>query len=301
MDNLITSARANYNLDNRSCTAAETSTVEALVTAISDAIRKWCRRDFTDETYDELYSGNGEKELLLRQYPIISISRVMTGLTTVVEISNTDGDTNQQARVAVTPTGLTLTRIASGVVSTNSSVLFATYKTLATVVAAVNALGNGWTARVRDSNYNNWPSDDLRSLQGGRNCADSAYAPLRSFTTELTDYEIDELRGILVCGTGETDESYFIGNTGGCWQTGINNYRVQYTAGYTTVPEPVQEACASWVADLFWRTKRDPSLSVQSLVGVVQQSWGTWGTERTRGDPPEFAKRLLLPYRKVVI
>ena len=37
-----------------------------LITAVSDAIEKYCRRDFYARTYDELYSGNGDRRLLSR-------------------------------------------------------------------------------------------------------------------------------------------------------------------------------------------------------------------------------------------
>jgi len=33
-----------------------------------------------------------------------------------------------------------------------------------------------------------------------------------------------------------------------------------YTAGYATIPEEVQEACAQWVAHLFWQTKENPAV-----------------------------------------
>ena len=62
---------------------------------------------------------------------------------TVLKITNTSG-VNQQARVAVTSTGLTLTRTASGVKSTDTSITFAGNVTLTAVATAVTALGNGW-------------------------------------------------------------------------------------------------------------------------------------------------------------
>jgi len=42
------------------------------------------------------------------------------------------------------------------------------------------------------------------------------------------------------------------------WTPGIDNYRIQYQAGYSTIPNDVQEACAEWVAALFWQTKSNP-------------------------------------------
>lgn len=129
MADLITSARALYNLNtagaNLTPTSDEAATIAALVSACSTAIEKYCRRDFVQTTYDELYSGNGDRRLFLRQYPIISIQSVRYRPVTVLKIINNDTATNQQARVSVTAVGLTLYRNASGVPSTDTSITFA--------------------------------------------------------------------------------------------------------------------------------------------------------------------------------
>ena len=44
-------------------------------------------------------------------------------------------------------------------------------------------------------------------------------------------------------------------------------------------PDEVQEACAGWVAQLFWQTKRDPGLASDSVSADVishlfVQAWG---------------------------
>jgi len=93
-----------------------------LITDGSDAVEKLCRRDFVARSYDELYSGNGEPPLFLQQYPIISVESVRYRPVTVLKIQNTDQATNQQARGAVTSTGLSLMRVASGESTTDSSV-----------------------------------------------------------------------------------------------------------------------------------------------------------------------------------
>jgi hypothetical protein len=41
--------------------------LQTLLTAASDAIQKYARRDFVSTAYDELFSGNGDRRLILRQ------------------------------------------------------------------------------------------------------------------------------------------------------------------------------------------------------------------------------------------
>src|SRR6516225_1187655 len=111
------------------------SLLSTLITSVSDAIQKWCRRDFVSTSYDELYSGNGDRKLLLRQYPIISVQSVRYQPVTVIKITNTVA-ANVQGRVTVTSTGLTLVRVNAGVKTTDTSVTFAGTATLTALAAA---------------------------------------------------------------------------------------------------------------------------------------------------------------------
>src|SRR5262245_29677217 len=114
---LITLARAKYNLNNRSTTANEDTTLNALITGCSKGIARYCRRDFVSTAYDEIYSGRGQRELILRQLPILSVQSVRYRPVTVLKIicnRPNQGDT-PQARVEVLSTGLRLTRVTSGV------------------------------------------------------------------------------------------------------------------------------------------------------------------------------------------
>ena len=260
MGDLITSARAQQNINQATFTSAETSTIATLVTAVSKAVKRYCRREFDAQTFDEIYSGNGDYRLILAQYPIIGVARVAGWPRAVLTLNNSSGN-NQRATVAVTATGLSLTTVASGVSSTNTSVTWASFPTLQAVQNAVNALGNGWVATVRDSTFAGWASSDLRNIQGALN-AKNFDAPLRLHADEVADYEVDANRGWLLRGHRGFTELNIPGweREAWGWLRGIDNYRVIYTAGYTTVPEEVQEACAQWVATLFWQTKENPAV-----------------------------------------
>ena len=273
MPDLITRARAKYNLNNATTTSDEDTTLDALIAACSKAIRRFCRREFDSQQFDEVYAGVGDRRLQLRQFPILSVARVACEPSAVLRITNNSA-TYQRATVAVTSTGLTLIRVASGVISTDTSITFAGNVTLSAVATAVNALGNGWSASVADSSFNNRASADLRSIQGAWNAKD-VHAELKIHLSELSDYEVDDKRGWLLRSAG--------------WQGAENAWRIIYTAGFTAVPEDVQEACAEWVATLFWQTKRDPGLVQEAVPGVVSRT-------PTRAMP-EMVRLLLQPYR----
>src|SRR5437870_3371101 len=113
MSDLITSARAKYNINQSSFTTAENTTISTLVTAASKAVKRFCRREVDTQSFDELYSGSGNLKLRLDQYPIVSVSRVEGCPSAVLLIKNTDS-TTVRATVAVTTSSLTLVRVASG-------------------------------------------------------------------------------------------------------------------------------------------------------------------------------------------
>jgi len=259
---LVTSTRVADNLNNRSLSSNETTTVADLISSVSAAIKRYCHTDFVSTSYDELYSGGGSQRLLLRQIPIVSVASVRYGPYAVLRITNTQTSTNQRATAAVTSatdtdvvgTGLTLVRVASGVVTTDTSVTFAGNVTMTALANAINALGNGWSATVMN-NYGNWPSADLR-IQGAVNCAQGSYGEIKLHVIELSDFQVDRKRGWLLRGINalitQWDDPMAV------FTPGIDNYRVLYTAGYTTVPLDVQEACAEWVTALFWQSKSNP-------------------------------------------
>lgn len=303
--------RAKLNLAGAS---ADERTVDALIGAYSDAIVKWCRREFWLRAYDEMYNGLGGRHLMLRQYPLVSVESVRYRPVTVLKVINNDQSTNQQARVQVTDQGLQLVRVASGVRVVDTSVTYATYLSLTALAAAVTALGAGWSAQiVGDSggpgqigDYGLWPSSDLyvttsygtgTTSRGALTCR-GVYAELKMHTYELQGYDWDP-RGWLLRAIPYTDPE-LLHPEDLIWPVGINNFRVQYTAGYTTIPEAVQEACARWVAHAYYLTQRDPSITNQVTAAGTAVGYASAPTG-VGGDPPGHILPLIKTYRRISI
>jgi hypothetical protein len=311
---LITLSRAKQNIQSITDTSQD-ALLNTLITAVSEAIEKYCRRRFVSAAFDELYNGNGDRRLLLREYPVQSVQSVRYRPVTVLKITNITA-ANVQARVAVTNLGLVLTRVNGGVKTIDSSVTWANNATLSALVAAVNALGNGWSAQyVGDStNYGSWPSADLYwpnsygdplegsgilQSQGALQCVAGSFAELKMHTLELQGYQWDA-RGWLLRAIPYTDPE-LLHPEDLVWPVGINNFRVQYTAGYTTVPEAVQEACAEWVSELYWMTYRDPAAALtkfQSTSTAYRGARTSTSGEARVGQPNDYVLRMLAAYRR---
>jgi hypothetical protein len=102
---------------------------------------------------------------------------------------------------------------------------------------------------------------DLR-VAGAATCAQAVVAELKMHVIEVSDYQMDpgERRDWLIRGINalvtQWDDPVAV------WTPGIDNYRIQYQAGYSTIPNDLREACAEWVAALFWVANGDMVLTV---------------------------------------
>jgi hypothetical protein len=304
-NNLISLERAKVNIPSAQST--DENTIDILVGAVSDLIVKYCRRDFRSRFYDELYSGDGDRRLLLRQYPIQTVDSVRYRPVTVLKIiNNSSYAAMQQSRVQVLNTGLQLMEMASGVRTTTTSGLdWISCPTISGLVTAINAIGRGWNAQAvgdEDGDYGYWPSADLyvqnsfgpQSTSQGALTTMRAFAELKMHTYELQGYQWDQ-RGWLLRAIPYTDPE-LLHPEDLIWPLGINNFRVQYTAGYTEVPEAVQLACAQWVSSLWYATQRDPALASLNTGGVSQN----WSSPMMEGMPITV-QGLLAPFRRYSI
>lgn len=309
---LITLPRAYQNLSG---VTGVDPLIAVLITSCSDAIEKYCKRRFLTHAYDELYNGSGYKRLLLRQYPLQSVQSVRYMPVFVCRVQNYNTAQNQQARVSVTNEGLQCWRSASGIGFTETLLTWTSYPALTSLMNAVSSLGNGWQGEVVSGaasqyagDYGNWPSADLyipgsygdafegvgvQSSQGNLN-ARGCWATLLLHTYELQGYQWDG-RGWLLRAIPYTDPE-LLHPEDLIWPVGVNNFRIQYTAGYSTVPEAVQEACAEWVAMLYWLTQRDPALLHQVPASGVASGWGA--VAGPSSTPPPHVQALLASYRR---
>jgi hypothetical protein len=268
---LITNARARVNLPSAAGGGSSDDTaINTLITACSRAIMRYCKRMFVSCTFDELYSGRSERCLYLRNYPLISVQSVRYRPVTVTKITNNLANT-PQARVTVTSTGITLSRVTNGVAVTDATLTFAGNVSIGALQTAVNGVGNSWSAASQG--YDNWPSADLYcpngptvgtdylytpAGQGALQCVSGSYAELKMHTYEMQGYQIQERQGGLLRAIPYTDPE-LLHPEDLIWPRGVNNFRVQYTAGYTTIPEDIQEACAQLVAVQFKMDARETS------------------------------------------
>jgi hypothetical protein len=279
-------------------TAAQTAASAMFITDASKLICRTAGRYFALTAYDEVRQplpgqpDKGEPDCVFLAYPPVqSVTRLAGGRTTALTVSNTDTATNQRATAAfaftgdpeitVTRTGLTLTRVASGV-ATTGALAFAVYPTVAALAAAVVALGGGWSASVA-SGMGGWASADLYGDLAPQGClSGTPGAAFDVFGTDLTGAGLDYARGVLSLppaqggyGAGPGAWRQWPGDVppGGGYLPAV---RCSYSGGWATVPEPVRRACAELVKYAFERVGTDGTLKTESAKDysyAVREAW----------------------------
>jgi len=293
MPDLITPSRAAQNPALAQLASSGPAYLASLISAASEAVRRACGRDFTLGSYTEYHSGGiyVRQPLRLRQFPVVEITRVASGPRPALLVQNVDANTNQRATVETTSTGLRLVRVASAV-ATTADLLFTNYPTLASLAAAVNAMANGWSATVR-ANFANWPSADLKPLQGALSALNG------SRDLEIYTESISSLSGVPFAdefnfdspGSGwrlddETGELY------AHFPRGQLNIRIDYRAGFATIPQPVQEATVQLVQDLYQAGLVNNTLKKATLGASTVELKDTTATSQMSSK----VQLLLAPY-----
>lgn len=294
---------------------AQAAILGKLITAASREIIRYCNRKFGLATYTEIVPPEGTRQdrgepasAKLSAFPVQSVASVLTGRSGVLTVKNGDTSTNQFATVAftisgdveyhdLTYVGLSLSRTASGA-TTAVSLAFSSYVTLESLSAAINSLGNGWSATVQSS-YEKFPSASLVGVREPKDALSNG-ATLDMFTKAASGYDIERATGIVRCGLGGGGFGGWggdpwnnawdgLGGCGGSW--GWGQLRVEYTAGWSVIPENLQQVCAEVVKGMYARLDGDPSLKSETADKY------SWTAKDAVTNLPEWATSVLGYYK----
>src|SRR5262249_53579589 len=149
-------------------------------------------------------------------------------------------------------------------------------------------------------NYGLWPSVDLYCPNGAATGANAGQgsltawgqnAELKMHTYELAGYQIHNADGWLLRAIPYTDPE-LLHPEDLIWPVGISNFRVQSTAGYATVPDPVQAACSQHVAALFRHFGKPSFLTAETTPQYA------YALDLPEAALPPVIRMLLEPYRR---
>ena len=208
-----------------------------------------CDRDFESTSYKEYQNGRDKQNLFLKQYPIISISRLSIGRNDGIKVNNSASST--YATVSVTSTGVVLNKDG-----TTTNLLFTDNTTLTDMVAAI-ANETNWQASVITSSYASFASSELVEVMGLQ-CLDSSWAYLEIPDEPESDFDV------------YADEGYLF--KGGGFASGIRNIRIDYTAGYSSddMPSRLKMACLILVKFIYQKREEEVFGRKQYGLGDVK-------------------------------
>ena len=268
-------------------------TISALQSGVEKLVKTYCRRDFEETTYTEVYSGTGSTRIFLNQMPITSVIRIGTGTWAPAYIYNSNVYTT--AIVSVFSDKITLA-YDNGVVS---SLAYATYPTLSSLIDKVNTLGNGWVGVINSTNYNGIITTEFIARYG-IDAINSQNAELLIPLYRLNDVQIDARLGCLFRPSGFFPSNlnsfpdflpinYTLYNSRA---TDNLNLYITYKAGYLTIPEDLKYAVKVWCKDMYARHQGDE-------FGL--SSYRIENLSKTFEDVPTSVKIVLDKYKRVMI
>lgn len=257
-NDLITVARACNNAKLAALNVSNPTYLTELITSSSYMIQGECARQFNLQSYSEYYDAlNYPYDFLqLRQYPVGGansvgggIQRLATNPQQVFQIVNNNFSTIQFADVSTNVSGfntssVSISWLASGV-SSSQTFNASSNVTLQDLANSVNAVGSGWTATVY-TGYATYATATLRPFQGNMSALGGGGAWLEIFLDTPTFGGNGTFFGYQQTGVLTSGPQWRLdpvkGVCWGCFPGGQQGIRVDYAAGFNTIPQDLQQA-----------------------------------------------------------
>lgn len=215
-----------------------------LINRASDLINRYCGRILKTTTYTrEVYYGSGYNKLILDQYPATRIIRLSVGRANSFSIKNTSTDANY-CTVEITATKIRLI-VNGGANAHDTELTLADYATIDALIAAIHALGKGWSCTTLATDTGTRDASELLP-RPSMYVDSSAQAYCETVDDDITEYKLLKPTEARNEGIIEKDGVFTSGR----------EYFVSYVAGYTTIPYILEQFCIYLVSYMYGKSKR---------------------------------------------
>jgi hypothetical protein len=237
--------------------STDDAVLEAAIDRATARIETYVGRQVKERTYTEWRSGAGVDAIRLHQWPVSQISGVWTGAYAALVVGSGDA-TDIRASISInqetgTPAAV-LNRTTSAGVTTTTTLSFATYPTTAALATAIGATA-GFTCTL---------GKNIRTAQlRPRAAGDVVLATVTLFAADTaSEYTYDYDTGRLAI-----DQSWWAywPLERGIMPDAVKSVCVEYTAGYASVPDDIEQACIEIAAMMYRDRRRDSGLASESL------------------------------------
>lgn len=246
--------------------SADEVVLEACIDRASSRIETFMDRKVLSRSYsDWVFPSDGR--LVLRHWPVASVQRISWGGQLVLSVSSSIS-TDVRASVSVSESAVVLKRWDSAGTAATTTLDFATYPTTTDMDTAIDA-ATGWSSTLS----RNVLSSELVPMSGVDVMTQSAYIVWPDVNGSPAWIDADA--GIV--GMPSPPAGSSVGDS--------RPVLVDYTAGYSTVPYDVEEACIE-IASSIYRQRRydtgqtlgdfrvvDDPVDVQRVLDGLLSGW----------------------------
>lgn len=249
-------------------TAAYLADLPRIIGSATQAIRKYCSRNFTRTVQTKEFRPNYQGQIRLDEIPVNEVIRIATGREGALWITGPTSAQIANVRYAYTGdydsgivnTGLILTSVTNAV-TIATTLLFATYPMVSQLSAAITALG--WSSRTSPT-FNSWPTTELVGADAAQGALVGAGCQLDIYSTDASMERLDPATGMIWLGYGSGNSTSLDSPTWGPDYVQFvtpSKYpakcKITYDAGFTTIPSPVVMAAIETVQAAFSRLATD--------------------------------------------
>ena len=227
-------------------------------------IERWIGRQIKVRNYFEWYGGNDVRSVRVKQYPINNVVGVYTGLAAALTIASTvSSDIRLTVSINTDPLGtvsngtlapgVTLTRTTTAGTTTIDTLTFTAYPTTTLLAAAINGI-TGYSATVTTA----MRCAQLHPRAGG---------DIKMATVMLTgvnvssEFVYDSYLGIVTI----RQDAFPMASHNARYPSALQSTLIEYSAGYTAVPDDIHQACLVIAGTMYLSRKSDTSLQSESL------------------------------------
>lgn len=244
-----------------------------LISRSTNAIQVFCNRDFVVKSYRDFEDGDGQSELILNQFPVVSVEMLGIGRQDAFLIKNTTAGA-YFAQVSITESDITL-QVSGGANNGTETLTLANYDTLTDLFTAINALNKGWSI-IETQILNFWAPIELLPTGKGLSCLTHHASPQIPEEPQ-EEYATDIKAGLL---------KYF-----GRFNHGFQNIVVRYSAGYTEIPADLEQICIDLTCTYYDKRNLDSSLK-REKIGDYEYETGLGSTTTVGSLPGKISDRL---------
>ena len=227
-------------------------------------IERWIGRQIKLRNYSEWYGGNDVRSVRVKQYPINNVVGVYTGLAAGMTITSTvSSDVRLTVSINTDPLGTVangalapcavLTRTTSAGTTTTDTLLFSTYPTttsLATAISTYAGFSATATTAMRCAQLHPRAGGDVKQS-----------AVVLTGVDVSSEFVYDSYLGIVTI----RQDAFPMASHNARYPSALQSTLIEYSAGYTTVPDDIHQACLVIAGTMYLSRKSDTSLQSESL------------------------------------